>query len=160
MLVQLSRADLVVVGTPGTVYAPAIDDLERRLQRYVKLRVREVKGTPLQRGEADVLRTEGERILAALDAIATAGSPAMTIAACDSRGEQLASEQLGERLLEVPHLVLVVGGAFGLAPEVLARCSLRIGFGRITLPHQLARVVLTEQLYRAFRIARGEPYHH
>jgi 23S rRNA (pseudouridine1915-N3)-methyltransferase len=47
----------------------------------------------------------------------------------------------------------------GLPPEVLARARERVSFGRITLPHQLARVVATEQLYRSFRIARGEPYH-
>ena len=79
--------------------------------------------------------------------------------ALDSRGEQPTTEALAERLLGVGHLCLLVGGTMGLPPEVLERARSRIAFGKVTLPHQLARLVLTEQLYRSFRIARGEPYH-
>ena len=57
------------------------------------------------------------------------------------------------------YLAFVIGGASGVAPEVAARANERLSLGAITLPHQLARVVLLEQLYRAFRISRGEPYH-
>jgi 23S rRNA (pseudouridine1915-N3)-methyltransferase len=56
-------------------------------------------------------------------------------------------------------LVLVLGGSHGLDPDFLAQASERWSLGAITLPHQLARVVVTEQLYRAFTILRGEPYH-
>jgi len=57
------------------------------------------------------------------------------------------------------HIAFVIGGAAGLAPEVLFRADGRISLGPMTLPHQLARVVLLEQVYRAFRIMRNEPYH-
>ena len=79
----------------------------------------------------------------------------------DERGRQLSSEALAEWLEERRHegraLVFVIGGAFGLD---LAAADLRLSLGRMTLPHQLARVVLVEQLYRAHKILAGEPYHH
>ncbi|MBC7644605.1 MAG: 23S rRNA (pseudouridine(1915)-N(3))-methyltransferase RlmH [Thermoleophilia bacterium] len=164
MQVQLARLDLIVVGAPGATYAAACADYERRLSRYVRSEVHEVKGEPLQRGDAAVLAAEGERITKVLDRLVPPGrgmgATAATIAICDPRGEQLTSEQLTERLLSASHLVLIIGGACGIAPDVDARARTSISFGRITMPHQLARVVATEQLYRAFRIARNEPYHH
>jgi 23S rRNA (pseudouridine1915-N3)-methyltransferase len=57
-------------------------------------------------------------------------------------------------------LAFVVGGPFGLDPDVAARADSRLSFGPITLPHQLARVVLLEQLFRAHKILAGEPYHY
>jgi 23S rRNA (pseudouridine1915-N3)-methyltransferase len=79
----------------------------------------------------------------------------------DSGGEELdsvgLSTFLGERLMSRRDLCFVVGGPRGLDLE---RCDLRLSLGRITLPHQLARVVLLEQLYRAYKILAGEPYHY
>jgi 23S rRNA (pseudouridine1915-N3)-methyltransferase len=79
----------------------------------------------------------------------------------DSRGEALDSEALArfleERRQSRRDLCFVIGGPRGLD---LDRCDLRLSFGPITLPHQLARVVLLEQLYRAHKIVAGEPYHH
>ena len=159
MEVHLVRADLVVVGSLSADVARIADDYERRLSRYVKLQVHELKAEPTQRGKAVVLRAEGERFAEALDRIERQVTEQATYVALDSRGEQVSTEQLAERWLEARHLVLLIGGTMGLPAEVLARARQRVAFGRITLPHQLARVVATEQLYRAFRIARGEPYH-
>jgi 23S rRNA (pseudouridine1915-N3)-methyltransferase len=84
--------------------------------------------------------------------------------ALDRTGKALSSEGLSERLaawMQAGHgaIVLALGSARGLAPEVLARAEERLSFGPMTLPHDLARVVLWEQLYRASTILRGEPYH-
>jgi 23S rRNA (pseudouridine1915-N3)-methyltransferase len=83
------------------------------------------------------------------------------VALLDSGGRQLSSEQLAEWLEERRQagldLCFVVGGPRGLALE---RCDTKLSFGPVTLPHQLARVVLLEQLYRAHKILAGEPYHH
>ncbi len=82
----------------------------------------------------------------------------------DREGEQLTSEELAafiaERRLARADLCFVVGGPFGLDPAVMGRSQRRIALGRITLPHQLARVVLLEQLFRAHKILAGEPYHY
>jgi 23S rRNA (pseudouridine1915-N3)-methyltransferase len=160
MAVHVTRIDLVVVGAPGKATQPLVDDFERRLTRYAKLHVHELRGEPLDRGDEAVLAAEGARMLTCLDGAARATSAGTRIVACDSGARSHSSEELVDVLLGAPHLVLLVGGAAGLAPEVLARADARISFGRQTLPHVLARIVLTEQLYRAFRIARGEPYHH
>ena len=57
------------------------------------------------------------------------------------------------------HIVLIIGGSLGLSKEVLARADYLLSFSKMTFPHQLMRVVLLEQLYRAYRIISGEPYH-
>jgi len=166
--VHLTQVDIVVVGSAGRAWQGLLDDYERRIGRYVRLEVRELKGAPLRDGPAAVLAAEASRVHAALDRLAGGlAAPGnrpeahqMLVVACDSHGEALASEPLAERLLAPGRLLLLVGGACGLAPDVLERCHLHLAFGQATLPHQLARLVLTEQLYRAFRIARGEPYHH
>lgn len=159
MQVQLARLDLIAVGAPGATFAPACADYERRLTRYTRLSVHEVKGEPLQRGDAAVVAAEGERITRILDRVA-ADRTQSTVVICDSRGELPTSEELAERLLARQHVVLIIGGACGLAASIAQRADMRISFGRLTMPHQLARVVATEQIYRSFRIARGEPYHH
>jgi len=155
--VHLTRVDLVVVGSLSADLAAIAGDYERRLSRYVTLQVHEVKAEPTARGETVVLRAEGERLGAVLDKLVRPGET--TIVALDSRGRTPSTEELAEQWLGARHLVLLVGGTMGLPSDVLARAQSTVSFGRITLPHQLARVITTEQLYRSFRIARGEPYH-
>lgn len=159
MEVHLVRADLVVVGSLSAELAAIADDYERRLSRYVRFQVHELKAEPTARGEQVVLPAEAARFAAALDRIGGQAAAPTRLVALDLHGDQPTTEQLAEQWLGARHLVLAVGGTLGLPPSVLARAARRVAFGRITLPHQLARVVATEQLYRAFRIARGEPYH-
>ena len=161
MQLQLIKVDLVVVGTLAADVAPLVADYERRLSRYVRFDVHEVKAEPTARGEAVVLRAEAERIGKVLDRVAPPGSGQSTrIIALDSRGAQPTTERLVELWLgAATHVVLLIGGTMGLPREIVARSHEQVAFGRITLPHQLARLVTTEQLYRCFRIARNEPYH-
>jgi 23S rRNA (pseudouridine1915-N3)-methyltransferase len=82
----------------------------------------------------------------------------------DSRGKQLSSEELATTLgslrdQDTQRLVLAIGPADGWSPEARSRATLLLSLGRITLPHQLARVVLAEQVYRALTILAGHPYH-
>ena len=82
----------------------------------------------------------------------------------DREGEQLGSGEFAQAISKfrdhgAPGLAFLVGGAEGLAPEVLARADLKLSLGPMTLPHGLARVVLAEQLYRAATIIAGHPYH-
>jgi 23S rRNA (pseudouridine1915-N3)-methyltransferase len=99
---------------------------------------------------------EGERLAARVGASAD-------VVACDVRGTTFTSEAfarwLQERREAARDLGFVVGGAYGLAEELLDRARVRLSLAPWTLPHELARLVLAEQLYRAGTIVRGEPYH-
>ncbi|MCL6631749.1 MAG: 23S rRNA (pseudouridine(1915)-N(3))-methyltransferase RlmH [Alicyclobacillus herbarius] len=134
----------------------------KRLSGYVQIQVEEVADEPAGEDAAEaerlrVLRAEGARIerrLRARDAVV----------ALDRKGKQFSSEawsQTYQQLVAGGHgrIVFVIGGSLGLADTVLQRADLRWSFGPLTLPHQLARIVLLEQVYRGIRIARGEPYH-
>lgn len=84
--------------------------------------------------------------------------------AMDPVGSSLGSEGLAKKIEEVTgngesHLLFVVGGSLGLSPRILRKARLRLSFGPHVFPHQLFRVMLLEQIYRAYRIIRGEPYH-
>lgn len=90
--------------------------------------------------------------------------PGQLLVALDARGKQMSSEELAQFLAEHQNrgtqaLLFAIGPANGWSPETLRAASARISLGRMTLPHELARVVLLEQLYRAYTILKGHPYH-
>ena len=79
-------------------------------------------------------------------------------------GKQVSSEALSEKLSDImvegnSHIIFVIGGSLGLSKDVLKRANLKLSFSKMTFPHQLMRIILLEQVYRAFRIMRNEPYH-
>ena len=119
--------------------------------------MREVREEPLQQGTpAETLERERRRVQPLLGE--------GWLVALDREGGQLSSEELAafvrEREEQPPQrTVFLIGGPRGLAPELRDAARTRLSLGRPTLPHQLARVVLLEQLYRSFKILRGEPYH-
>jgi 23S rRNA (pseudouridine1915-N3)-methyltransferase len=140
----------------------AADEYLKRLSRYVKIDVHEVADEPVQEGAsaADValaLEREADRIerhLRERDGVVV----------LDRTGEMLSSEAWSARCEVLSsagygRLVFILGGTCGLAPRIARMAAVRWSFGPITLPHQLARIVLLEQLYRGIRISRGEPYH-
>ena len=90
--------------------------------------------------------------------------PSHRLVCLDRQGEQLTSAEFAARITKfrdggTPGLAFLVGGAEGLAPEVLAKADLKLSLGAMTLPHGLARILLAEQLYRAATILAGYPYH-
>lgn len=127
-----------------------------RIERMVP--VRDLPVRPRRPGDGDARRrAEGEALLAALP------DPCWTVA-LDPRGKALTSRQLSRRLVrlreEWPHpVVFLLGSDLGLDPEVLASARQVLSFGPMTLAHELARLVLYEQLYRALDIAAGGKYH-
>ncbi len=131
----------------------------KRLGAYAKVEVREIADIdPAKAGGVETSRRrEGEAILAAVPERSH-----MILLAID--GKQRSSEDFSAHLDELAlrgksDLAFVIGGSDGVSPEVRARANETFSFGPITLPHNLARVVLLEQLYRACKISRGEPYH-
>jgi 23S rRNA (pseudouridine1915-N3)-methyltransferase len=145
------------VGRIRPPLAAAAHDYEGRLARVLRLEVVEVRDEPLaRRARSEVLQRERRAIEPHLGAC--------RVVALDRTGRARTSEELAERLREweeVPpqRTALVIGGAEGLHPDLVAGAAETLSLGSATLPHQLARVVLAEQLYRATTILRGEPYH-
>ncbi|VWL86614.1 Ribosomal RNA large subunit methyltransferase H [Collinsella sp. AK_207A] len=139
----------------------ACEEYLKRLQPYAKTVVREVADIdPAKAGGIEAAREkEGAAICAALDAL---GSAHMTL--LDIGGRERSSEDLSRRLDTLAlgganSFAFVIGGSDGVSEAVRRRANETLSFGPITLPHNLARVVLLEQLYRAQKISRGEPYH-
>lgn len=151
---------LLVVGRIRGKLADVAAGYEERAARYWKLEVVEVEAGAPGSGKAGperVRKAEGERIL---DVVGEGA----TIVALTRRGKAMTSVQLARFLQKaavgsVPEVAFVIGGAYGLSPAVLKSADRRISISAMTLPHEVARVVLTEQLYRAGTIVRGEPYH-
>lgn len=147
---------IAAVGKPrNAALAAAIAHYEERAARYWPLEVREVKEEGA-RASADIVKEkEGERLLAR-----TKGA---TVVACDERGTSMTSPEFAAFLQaareRAKDVAFVIGGAHGLAESVRAAAQKRIALAPFTLPHELARLVLAEQLYRAGTIVRGEPYH-
>ena len=143
-------------------FREAVAEYEKRLGRYCKLEIREAAdertpdGVSETRREQLLLR-EGERILRFLPEDAY-------VVTLEIEGRKFTSETFAgeiERLgvSGVGHIVFVIGGSLGLHNTIKRRADLSVSFSDMTFPHQMMRVVLLEQIYRAFRIINGEPYH-
>ena len=153
------RIAIIVVGSPARRLADAIAEYEKRAARYWPLDVIEVRAERATRGAgADRVRSaEGERLWARVP------TDAETIALTRD-GDALSSPELAQLLQQRAveghaGIAFLIGGALGLADDVIQRCSRRLRLSEMTLPHELARLVLAEQLYRAGTIVRNEPYH-
>ncbi|PVV67400.1 23S rRNA (pseudouridine(1915)-N(3))-methyltransferase RlmH, partial [Bifidobacterium animalis subsp. lactis] len=155
--------DIVCVGKVKERYLrDAIDEYRKRLSRFAKVDVIEVADEKTPEHASDTLNAqikekEGERILKHL-------RDGAFVVALAIEGDQLTSEQLAARIAQwglhgVSHLQFVIGGSLGLDPRVLRRANMPLSFSKMTFPHQLMRVILLEQIYRAFKINAHEPYH-
>lgn len=156
---MVMRLTLLAVGRPRGVVAEAIAEYETRVRRYFGFEAVEVREEPHRReGDAGRVRDgEGKRLLEKVPAGAE-------LIALHETGRQWTSPQLAEYLAELalrasPGAAFVIGGAYGLSDELLSRAKVKLSLGAMTLTHEMARLVLTEQLYRAGTIQRGEPYH-
>ncbi|WP_085828987.1 23S rRNA (pseudouridine(1915)-N(3))-methyltransferase RlmH [Clostridium massiliodielmoense] len=140
----------------------AIDEYSKRLSRYCKLNFIELNDekTPDNASEKDELiikQKEGSKILAHI-------KENMYVIALDINGKMVSSEELANLVDNLgvtgkSNIALVIGGSLGLAKEVLDRANYKLSFSKMTFPHQLMRVILLEQVYRAYKINTGEPYH-
>jgi 23S rRNA (pseudouridine1915-N3)-methyltransferase len=151
----------LVVAVVGKACNPAlgeaIRDYEKRAARYWPLDVHEVREERATGISVDkVKEREGQRLADRIP------ERAQTVT-CDIKGRALDSTQFAEFLQSAREqdrdLAFLIGGAFGLASDLTSRSSVRLSLAPWTLPHELARLVLVEQIYRAGTIVRGEPYH-
>lgn len=154
---------IACVGTLKERYLrDAAAEYAKRLSPYCKLNIIEVNearvpDNPSLSQIASALEEEGSRLLSKIP------SGAYLIDLC-IEGEMLSSEELGQRINKVTvngasHIAMVIGGSWGLSPEVKKKADFRLSLSRMTFPHQLTRVMLLEQTYRAFQINSGGKYH-
>lgn len=154
------KLTLLCVGRPKGPLRQVVEEYEARTRHYWRLDVVEVEAGLGRRRKADpegVLAAEEKRLLAKCPAQGE-------VVALTREGRSLGSRDLARLLQEqatrsVPGVTFIVGGAFGLGEGVLARAGRTLSLSRMTLPHEVARLVLMEQLYRAGTILRNEPYH-
>lgn len=148
---------VAAVGKPRHAeLAAAIGQYEARAAKYWPLEVREVREENARGAPVDQVRAkEAERLSARI-----AGA---SVVACDERGRSMTSPAFAAFLQEARErardLAFVIGGAYGLAASLVDGAAVTLALAPWTLPHELARLVLAEQLYRAGTIVRGEPYH-
>lgn len=152
------RVTLVCVGRLSRSFQPVFEHYRDLLRPYFTLEVQEVSETPLAHGERKVLESEGQALLRRM-------RPGVFSAVLDRGGRQFSSEDLSCMLAErklygASDFQFILGGALGLDERVRASVDLVWSLSELTFPHQLARCIVLEQLYRAVRIERGEPYHH
>lgn len=154
---------IITVGKLKEKYlVQGINEYTKRLSKYAKVEIIEVpdEKAPEKLSQAEMLQVkdkEGQRILAKI-------KDQDYVLALAIDGNQPSSEAFAQQIDQLgiqgnSQLAFVIGGSLGLSEEVLNRSNAKISFGKMTYPHQLMRLILVEQIYRAFRINKGEPYH-
>jgi 23S rRNA (pseudouridine1915-N3)-methyltransferase len=157
------RIRIIIVGKVRERYLrDGVAEYLKRLGPYAHVELVELQDEPVPETSSDkqlaaARQVEAERVLRTL-------RDNEYVVALDIRGTGMSSEDLSKWIQERAvsgdsNLAFVIGGTTGLAPEVLSRARLRLSMGPMTFPHQFMPMLVAEQLYRAFRIGRGEPYH-
>lgn len=147
---------IITVGTIKEKYLKeAIEEYKKRLSKYTALELIEVKDEGLVE-EKKALTLEAEKILKYI-------SPRDYIITMEIEGNMYTSEEFSKKLdkiqTENSNIVFIIGGSYGLSDEVKSKAKLHISFSKMTFPHQLFRVFLLEQIYRAYKIINNESYH-
>lgn len=154
---------LITVGKIKEKYIQeGIKEYSKRLSRYCSLEILEIDDEKapenLSEKEIDIVKQkEGERILAKIPQNSF-------VIALVIEGKQLSSEDLAEKIDSlmvdgISDISFIIGGSLGLSNEVISRSNFKLSFSKMTFPHQLMRMILLEQVYRAWRIIKNEPYH-
>ena len=159
---MMANITLITVGTLKENYLKdAVSEYKKRLSQYARVDEVEIKEERIanedNRAEIDsALSKEADKILAAIP------KDALKIALC-VEGKQCSSEELarlvGEGNDRGGKIAFIIGSSYGLSEKVKKECDVRLSFSKLTFPHQLMRVILAEQVYRAFNIIKGTKYH-
>ena len=155
------KINIICVGKIKEKYlVDAIKEYSKRLKKYIKLSIIELQDEkcPRNPGEEEAVKAvEGERILSRI-------RDEGFVVALAIEGRQMKSEEFASFISEkgvrgVSCIYFIIGGSIGLDTRVLNRADLKLSFSHMTFPHQLMRVILLEQIYRAEKIIKNEPYH-
>lgn len=153
------RIRILTVGRPDCAWADAaVDDYVKRLRRWARVEQDHVKPEKYRGDEDAVREAEGERLLAEV-------SSRDHLIALDERGRGLTSQRFARLLKQarstsMHRLTFALGGPYGLSPAVRQQADLTLKLSSMVLNHEVARVVLIEQIYRGMSILAGAPYHH
>jgi 23S rRNA (pseudouridine1915-N3)-methyltransferase len=156
---------LIVAAVGRLKRGPERELAERYGERAAKAgRAIGIRGVTVSELDESRARRTGDRVAEEAAALKRIIPAQAAVIALDERGETLTSEALAQRIGRWrdqgrSDLVILIGGPDGLAPELLAKADLRVAFGHMTWPHQLVRIMVFEQLYRAIAILSGHPYH-
>ena len=133
-----------------------IEDYKKKINRYHKIEIVEVRDEPIRDNEAEVLKTEGERVLKLID-------NRDYVIVLDLHGKQMDSLKFARHIDELfnsnSSIVFVIGGSLGLSKELVDRANERLKLSEMTFLHSMTRLILIEQIYRAFKILGNETYH-
>ena len=146
------KINLVTIGKLKEKFlVEGVEEYLRRIKNFAKVDVREIS-------ECRTVDEEGKKLLAQVPRDSF-------LIVLDVAGVEFSSEQLAEKisaltLRGVSEITFLIGGAFGLSDEVRKAANLRLSLSQMTFTHQMARLIIVEQIYRAFKINRGEPYHY
>ena len=143
-------------------WVDAAQEYSKRLTPYCSLEIIELKESRLRQNagpaeEEEVKVNEGREILEKI-------APSDYVITLEIKGKRLSSEQLAQKLADLAlsarsDVDFIIGGSLGLSAEVSRRADYKLSFSDMTFPHQMMRVILLEQIYRSYKIQRGEPYH-
>lgn len=163
MEVLLMNITIISVGRLKEKYLKAgVDEYSKRLTRYCKLNIIEVADEKAPENLSDteikmIKDKEAEGIFKHI-------KDGMYVIVLDIKGKMISSEDLANKLQDLgvsgnSQIVFIIGGSLGVADILLKRADFKLSFSPMTFPHQLMRLILLEQVYRGFRIIKGEPYH-
>ena len=155
------KTTLILVGkTANKMYETGIRDYEERINHYIPFSIKVIPELKNNKNlsENQQKEKEGELILKSIE-------NKSTVILLDEHGKEYRSIEFAEQIRKSmisggKDVVFVIGGAYGFSDAVYSRCDGKISLSRMTFSHQMVRVIFAEQLYRAFTIIRGEPYHH
>ena len=147
---------IITVGNIKEKYLKdTIDEYVKRLKKYTNIEIIELKDEGLVE-EQKAIQLEGEKILKNI-------SPKDYLITLEIEGKEYSSEEFAEKInqiqIENSNIVFVIGGSYGLSDEIKNKSRMHLSFSKMTFPHQLFRVFLLEQIYRAFKILNNESYH-
>ncbi len=156
----MMHIEIIAVGKlKERFWAEACDEYLKRLKAYAIVKVRELPDIdpPKAGGESKAVERESQSILETIPA----GSTSILF---DVKGKEISSEGIASQIEKIglegtSNICFIIGGSLGVTKELCHSVDMRWSLGAVTLPHNLARVVVLEQIYRAFRIIRREPYH-
>jgi 23S rRNA (pseudouridine1915-N3)-methyltransferase len=157
------RVQVICIGKLKEKYwTEAVSEYAKRLSKYCDLEITELKETKLvdkasKAQEEAVIEEEGRTILKHV-------KDSSFVISLEIQGKSLSSEELSQKFEELSldgnsHLTFIIGGSLGLSKDVSRRADFKLSFSKMTFPHQMMRVILLEQIYRAFKIIKNEAYH-